>query len=224
MRYSDVRETRSEHVLPVLKALFERVVVGLSPACTQLDDDAAAQMVEAIGQAHGSCLLLDEAALKADWLSALHQLLGSGAAHPRIRGRACRLLLEQRALADGELARRANLALSTSVEPSQAAQWIEGLVAGEKLLLVHQQELLATLDDWLGALADEVFQSQLPLLRRAFSGLSSPERRAVAQRLKQARPAGQPGPASQQAEVQLDQAKVAQVLPVLAHILGVSHV
>lgn len=223
VRYSDVRETRAEHVLPVLKGLFERVVVGMPPACTQLDDDAAAKMIDAIGHAHAACLLLADAVLKPDWLAALHTLLDAHAVHPRIRGRACRLLLEQRVLAEGELAQRASLALSASVEPAQAAHWIEGLVAGEGLLLVHQEELLRTLDAWLSSLHDDVFQAQLPLLRRAFSGLAAPERRAVAQSLKsQAGGARRPNAPTQSQT--FDETKVAQLLPVLAHILGVSHV
>lgn len=224
VRYSDVRETRAEHVLPALKGLFERVVAGLLPACTQLDDDAAATLVAAIGHAHAACLLLDDATLKADWLEALHGLAASDAAHARIGGRACRLLLEQHALAEGELERRASLALSVAAEPARAAQWIEGLVAGEGLLLVHQEELLATLDTWLAGLGDETFQVQLPLLRRAFSGLKAPERRAVAQRLKSERRASSPQRPQQPAGEPLDEARAARVLPVLAHILGVPHV
>ncbi|HWZ89565.1 MAG TPA: DUF5682 family protein, partial [Polyangiaceae bacterium] len=126
-RYGDVRETDSQLVLPVLTGLFERVVVGLSAACTQLDHDAAATLVVGVGRAHAACLLLDDAAIKADWLGALRTLLESSAVHPRLRGRSCRLLLEQRQLADGELDRCARLALSPAVDPAHAAQWLEGL-------------------------------------------------------------------------------------------------
>jgi hypothetical protein len=219
-RYSDVRETRAEHVLPVLEALFERVIVGLAPACSQLDDEAAGQMIHALGLTHAACLLLDDAELKSEWLAALRGLMTGGGAHPRIRGRTCRLLLEQRELADGELATRASLELSRSVAPEHAAQWIEGLVAGDGLLLVHQEELLSMLDTWLGALADDAFQEQLPLLRRAFSGLQPGERSTVAQRVKR----GESSPKSHRTPTRaLDEANVARVLPVLAQILGVDH-
>lgn len=224
VRYGDVRSTRTDHVRPVLEALFERVIVGLPPACTQLDDDAAAQMIEALGDAHKACLLLDEAALLEEWLATLRALLDAAAAHARIRGRACRLLHQQRALAAGELARQASLALGIGVEPAHATQWIEGLVAGEGLSLVHEEELLATLDDWLSALADDTFQAQLPLLRRGFAGLEAPERRAVAQRIKSSRPGASRRVDESHGGRDLDDAKVALVLPVLAQILGVNHV
>jgi hypothetical protein len=223
VRYGDVRATRAEHVLPVLRALFERALVGLLPACTQLDADAAAEMLTACNRAHAACMLLDDASMKGEWLDALGALMRSDPVHPRIRGRATRLLLEHKALADGELEQRASLALSTAIAPEDAASWIEGLVAGEGLLLVHQTELLAALDAWLNRLADEPFNAQLPLLRRAFSGLSAPERRAIASQLKRgltvdgdrARRAG--------LEAALEPEWVSKVTPVLAHILGVAH-
>jgi hypothetical protein len=220
VRYGDVRETKSEHVRPVLKTLFERVVVGCLPACTQLDDDAASALVAAIGTAHAACLLLDEPELKRDWLGALSGLTRVEAVHPRIRGRACRLLLEQRVLEPAALLALASLALSASVEPARAAQWIEGLVEGEGLLLLHQTELLQALDTWLRGLGDELFRAQLPLLRRAFSSLSPAERRGFAQQVKSADPAGVPLLSVGEG---LDRARAERVLPVLAHILGVEH-
>src|SRR5262249_29635923 len=149
VRYSDVRETRGDHLIPVIRALFERVVVGLVPACMQLDDDAAAAMIAALGGAHAACPLLDHAAVKPDWLRGPGKLAGAAGVHAGIGGRACRLLLEQKVLSPEELARRAALALGGAVDPADAARWIEGLVAGEGLLLVHEEGLLATLDEWL---------------------------------------------------------------------------
>jgi hypothetical protein len=224
VRYSDVRETRGADLLPVIKALFERIVVGLVPACRQLDDDAAAAMIEALGSAHSACLLLDDPSVKPDWLEALGRLADAAGVHARIGGRACRMLLEQKLLSQEELSRRTALALGRAVDPADAARFIEGLVAGEGLLLVHQEELLATLDDWLASLADDVFQAQLPLLRRAFSGLSPTERRSVAERVKRKKGTGAAAAGPRTGGEPLDEARAARVLPVLARILGGSHV
>jgi hypothetical protein len=219
VRYSDVRATRGEHLLPVIKALFERIVVGLVLASTHLADDAAAAMILAIDGAQAACLLLDDPTIKSDWLEALGKLADAPGVHARIGGRTCRILLEQRVLSREELARRAALALGRAVDPADAARWIEGLVAGEGLLLVHQEELLVTLDEWLASLADDVFQAELPLLRRAFAGLSPIERRQVAERVKQKGGPGRPKAVRSDAEA-LDEARAARVLPVLARILG----
>lgn len=219
VRYGDVRGTRAEHVRPVLTALFERVIVGVVPACCQLDDEAAAAMVAALTRAHGACLLLDDRALKDDWLAAIAQLSERAAVHARMRGRACRMLLEHDALTQDALATRTSLALSSGTDPTEGARFIEGLVEGEGLRLAHQQALLCTLDGWIATLPDEAFRAQLPLLRRAFSSLTPSERRAVAERIKRATTAG--ADAARGAAPDLDPARAAHVLPVLARILGV---
>jgi hypothetical protein len=219
IRYSDVRETKADHLRPVLQALFERAWVGAVPACSQLDDEAAASMVHALGSAQAACMLLDDAALAREWLATLRALADHAAVHPRIRGRACRWLLGQQALSVSELSERASLALSPSLDPAQAAAWIEGLIEGEGLLLVHQAELLQCLDAWLRQLSEAAFQAQLPLLRRAFAALTPAERRKVASVIKLG-----DAPHSRvrsPAQAALDPARVERVLPVLAHILGV---
>jgi hypothetical protein len=219
IRYGDVRETKAEHLRPVMNALFERALVGVLAACSQLDDEAAASMLAALSGAQAACMLLDDAALQSEWLRCLRTLADAEPVHARIRGRACRWLLGQRALTESELSERASLALSPSLEPARAAAWIEGLIEGEGLLLVHQTELLRCLDAWLRQLSDTAFQNQLPLLRRAFAALSPAERRKVAGVVKIEAPAQSPVLAPAQAD--LDASRVARVLPVLAHILGV---
>ena len=221
IRYGDVRESRVEHLRPVLHALFERALVGAVPACSGLDDEAAASMIAALSGAQAACMLLDEPALQREWLTMLRALADAEAVHARIRGRACRWLLGLRVLSEADLAGRASLALSSSIEPARAAAWIEGLIEGEGLLLVHQTELLRCLDTWLRQLTDAAFQAQLPLLRRAFAALSPSERRRVAGVIKVEDTPERRQPAPVQAD--LDAARVERVLPVLAHILGVDY-
>ncbi|HEX6241708.1 MAG TPA: DUF5682 family protein, partial [Polyangiales bacterium] len=221
-RYGDVRGTRAEHVLPVLHALFERIVVSLAPACAQLDDDAVAAMVAAIGRAHQACLLLEDQSLCGDWLDALAKLAAGAQSHARVRGRGARLLFEQGRLESAELLRHASLALSASVEPARAAQWIEGLMEGEAMLLVHQTELLGVLDSWVVQLPAPAFQAMLPLLRRAFSSLSPAERRSVARGVR-TRGGASGQVASSAAAERLDPARMKRIVPVLAQVLGVDH-
>jgi hypothetical protein len=96
------------------------------------------------------------------------------------------------------------------------------LVAGEGLFVVHNEELVATLDTWLGSLSNEVFQAELPLLRRAFSSFAAAERRALAQKLRRA---GAPGAARGRAPgADFDRERARRVLPVLAAVLGVEDV
>ena len=60
-----------------------------------------------------------------------------------------------------------------------AAAWLDGFLAGEALLLLHSDELLAIVDEWLASAADEAFEDLLPLVRRTFSRYQPSERRQI---------------------------------------------
>ncbi len=61
LRYGDVRGTDTHALSDVAAALAERVFVGLPPACTALDSDAAEQMRGHVDAVHTSVGLLGEA-------------------------------------------------------------------------------------------------------------------------------------------------------------------
>ncbi|HKE17107.1 MAG TPA: DUF5682 family protein [Kofleriaceae bacterium] len=225
VRYGDVRGTRSEQVRPVLAGLFARALVGLPGACVQIGDDAAAALAASIDGAHEAILLLDDPALRAEWLDLLASLVERDPVHALLRGRFCRRLLEGARLGGDELARMAALALSPAVDPARAAAWIEGLVGGSGLVLAHLAVVWTVLDGWLSGLAADAFARVLPLLRRAFSGFAPAERRQMGGAVARLRPgaAGAGGGAAGRREREIDEARAALVLPVLAHILGVPH-
>jgi len=226
-RYGDVRGTRAERVLPVYDGLFERALVGLPSACASLDDDAAAGLVASIGHVQDSVALLNRDDQRDEWLATLRRLADRETIHGLVRGRCCRLLLEAHALDDAELRRLAGLALSPVVPAEQAAAWIEGVVQGPGLLLLHQDDLWRALDAWLSELLPDAFTALLPLLRRAFSGFHGPERRAMGEKVARLR-SGHHGTVGAAFSTSagpdlstLNQDRARLVLPVLAHILGV---
>ena len=223
-RYGNVRQTRAEQVLPVIDGLFERVLVGLPGACASLDDDAAQQMVESIDHVQESVSMLNREEQVTDWQHALRQLSDRESVHGLVRGRCCRLLLEQKVLDEEELQRLARLALSPVTEAPQAAAWVEGVLRGSGLQVLHQDSLWMALDGWLSELADDVFIALLPLLRRAFSGFQPPERRAMGEKVKHLRSLPQPMTRhgrEMQGHIVLNQQRADSVLPGLAQILGV---
>jgi hypothetical protein len=225
-RYGDVRETRPEDVAPVLQGIFERIVVGLPGACASLDDAAAVAMAESLAAVQESLDLLDRADLQVEWREALTRLLDADTVHGRVRGLACRLLLDRGALDTAELGRRASLALSFAVPARAAAAWIEGLLGGSGLLLLHHDGLWGVLDAWLAGLNEDGFREVLPLLRRAFSSFPAPERRKMGEKLKGIGGTGNAGPGDPGVDLSalddLERARADRVLPVLAHILGVT--
>lgn len=221
-RYSDVRGTDASVVLPLLRGMFERAVVELPVAATQVDDNAAQDLVKALDDAGAALSLLDDAALTAAWLEALARLAPDEVLHPLVRGRATRQLVEASRLDEAGLERAADLALSRAQGPARAGAWIEGLVQGSGLLLIHQDGLWRALDAWLVGLGDEDFVAVVALLRRAFADFSGAERRAMARRLTRLGPARKAGASDADAVVvALDPERAKKVEPVLAKVLGI---
>jgi hypothetical protein len=219
-RYGDVRRTPTERIAPIVDGLFERILVGLPLAVVSLDEEAAASMTTAIAEVQQALDLLERADEREAWLVALAGLMSRNAAHPMVRGYSTRLLLEAARIEDAELGRVAGLELSLAVPPLDAAGWLSGLLRGNGFLLVHHQAVWAALDGWLAALSVEQFPDMLPLVRRAFSGFSTAERRAMAERI--AKPAAQARAATTVADLSdIDLTRAAAVLPVLARVLGV---
>jgi hypothetical protein len=224
VRYGDVRRTPAEHLEPVITGLFERIVIGLLPACLSLDDGAAAAMLAAIDDVQAALDVLDRADQRERWGEALRHLVDrDDDVHGLLRGRSCRLLFEQQRIDGTELARLAGLALSPAVAPIRAAAWIEGLLRGSGQVLLHQDGVWVALDGWLTDLTAEGFREMLPLLRRSFAGFAAGEREAMGRRVRSLRQAGAARQRPGAPKTRLDARRAEMVLPVLAHLLGVPY-
>src|SRR5207237_2856445 len=140
-----------------------------------LNDDAAAEMVTRINHTHSAVSTLDREDLREPWLAALVKLAADESLHGLIAGRSHRILFDEQKLTPETLATSLSRALSRAAAPQQAAAWLEGFLSGSGLLLLHQQELWALLDQWVGSLNPDHFTAILPLLRRTFSTFPSPE-------------------------------------------------
>lgn len=222
-RYGNVRETRTEQIMPVIDGLFERVVVGLPGACASLDDDAAQAMLESINHVQESVSLLNREDQQREWQKVLRQLIDRDSIHGLVRGRCCRLLLEQKILDEEELQRLARLALSPVTPAPHAASWVEGVLHGSGLQLLHLDGLWVALDSWLSELSEDVFVTLLPLLRRAFTGFHAPERQKMGEKVKHLRTRPQVGAKpGMKTDIPLQRERADMVLPILAHILGVN--
>jgi hypothetical protein len=221
-RYGDVRGLSAAPVLALFDGIYQRVLVGLPNACASLDDDAAAAMANALAQAHEAVALLDRADLTGAWFDAMAGLAERDAAAPLVRGYAARLAHDKGRLGRDDLVRLAGRALSRAVAPNEVAAWLEGLLRGGAILLMHADDLWAVLDGWLVGLDADALDAVLPLLRRAFSSFSGPERRSMGELVRTLRGGGRRASASARATA-IDERRAALVLPVLAHILGVPH-
>jgi Family of unknown function (DUF5682) len=215
IRYGNVRGTDAASVRQVVDGLIARVCVGLGAACASLDDDAAAEIAQLLDGTDGAVSLVDDASYRASWHAALASLTEQASLHGLVAGRACRLLVDARAVPAEEATRWMSLALSGGSQPATAAAWVEGFLRQSGVILLHDDTLFGVLDDWVDGLAPGAFEAVLPLLRRTVSTFSAPERRALGERAK--------GTAERRTthRAGLDPERADSVVPILAKILGV---
>ncbi|WP_034516068.1 DUF5682 family protein [Actinomadura rifamycini] len=213
LRYGDVRGTSRDRLRAVVDGLLARIRVGLAPALTGLDEDAARAALEHVDAVHGALALLGDESRLARWRRALERLVARPEGlHGLVEGRVTRLLLDAGVLDDapGRMAR----AVSAGVPPARAAAWVEGFLSGGDLsggglILMHDEGLLRLVDAWLADLPAAAFTDVLPLLRRTFATFSAAERRSIgarARRLHDPRPAR---PGASPAGVDPDRAEAA---------------
>ena len=216
-RYGNVRQTDVGMVEQVLKGLIPRAAIGLPGACSALDDDAAQTLRDAIAATHQAVRLLADETLRAAWLQALERVALLPNAHGLVCGLAARLLFDEQAASVEGTALHMSQALSPGHEPALAAAWLEGFLNQSGLVLLHDGQLWALVDGWLTTLTEERFRQILPMLRRAFSGFSAPERRQLGERA--ARPDNPLVPSG--ALPDWDNERAERVLPLFRQLLGV---
>jgi hypothetical protein len=215
-RYGTVRKTDATLITAVVEGLLPRIFVGLPPACSSLDDEAAAQMTGRITSLTLAVRLLEHVELMAGWTAALGRVLDRADVHGLIAGRTARILLDVGAVDPGDVARRLGLAFSRANDPNQAAAWLQGFLQGSGLVLVTDDRLWDLVDGWLCDLRGNDFDVLLPLLRRTFSELPLGERRQISDRVKAV-----PGQFRGATTVDdIDPTRAAMVEPVLRLLLG----
>ena len=179
LRYGNVRRTDTQQVAQVVQQLVPRLSIGLPAACTGLDYDAAKPLLASIEATHQAIRLLENPAHEADWYAALAAVQRNAATNGLLAGAAARLLFDARQADADATATALGLALAPAQPTDYATAWIEGFLRGSGLLLIHHRELFDLLDTWLSELAEATFREIVPLLRRAFTDFSLPERRQI---------------------------------------------
>jgi hypothetical protein len=214
LRYGDVRRTDVAGLSRVTAGLLGRICAGLPAAVGSLSDEAARELRGHLDGVHAAIGLLDDEALRDRWLSTLAAVADRADLHGLLAGRLARLLHDAGRLDTAEVRRRMRLPLTVGTPPAHGAAWVEGFLAGGGLLLVHDDTLLALLDDWLADIEAETFTDVLPLLRRTFGSFATGERRAIGEKVNGAASTAEAEP------VALDHDRGATVLPTLSVLLG----
>ncbi|NNJ62592.1 MAG: hypothetical protein HKP61_16930 [Dactylosporangium sp.] len=233
LRYGDVRNTDTGALREAATGLVTRICVGLPGALCGLDERAARAMRERVDAVHASIGLLDDAEAATRWRETLGSLAAvertpsdrtapgaPGTPHGLLAGRLNRLLLDGGVLDADEARRRMRLTLTIGVPAEYAAAWVEGFLAGDGRLLVHDERLLHLVDEWITSIPQASFTEVLPLLRRTFSGYSAPERRMIGER---AAHLGRGGGYEQPGAEPIDADRGGPMLVTVARLLGWPH-
>ncbi len=223
MRYGTVRQTSGTAQFDfkafneILDGMVTRICIGLPLACASLDDAAADAMLSLIESTQESLDLLQNESWLTSWRQVLLRLADQGGLHGLIAGRCTRMLFDVGMLDAEEVAKRLGLALSPGNGPEASATWLAGLLRGSGLLLLHDAKLWSILDGWVRDLSADHFITVLPLLRRAFSAFTPPERRQMGELVVRGVKKSH-GPA----DLAVDEERANAVLPQLARLLGLS--
>jgi len=217
-RYGSVRNFDTAVVARVLDGVIVRAGIGLPPACASINEDLALALRGQLLGAHAAIALRQDEALAASWRQALVMVARSHSAHALLRGAACRLLFDEKAIGGEEVTRHLSMNLSMATDALQASAWLDGFLNRNALVLLHDAAVWGLVDDWVATLSPEHFVSVLPLVRRTFAAFPAADRHDLGLRAAKgagkaaARPAGAPW----------HEERAALVLPILSKILGVA--
>ncbi len=217
-RYGNVRRTDTAQVARVVHQLVPRLCIGLPAACVGLDYDAARPLLARIEATHQAIRLLQQPEHEADWYAALAAVQRNTASNGLLAGAAARLLFDAQQADADTTATVLGLALAPAQPTEYATAWIEGFLRGSGLLLIHHRELFGLLDTWLGSLGEDSFRETVPLLRRAFTDFSLPERRQLLELAGQ----DMAKPTASTEAMKIDWERGKRVLPGLRVLLGVA--
>lgn len=189
-RYGDVRGTDASSLEAVTRAVLVRGCAGMPAAAANVDAQVARTLRTTIDEVQDVIGLLDEQAATL-WNGALRSALATRSLPGLLAGRITRMLLDAGELDRDDAASRLSRALSQGTQAEEQAEWIEGFLAGDILLLSYDNTLLEVLNEWLARIGDQAFVDVLPALRRAFGQWPSPQKTDLA---RQIRDLGSPTP------------------------------
>ena len=178
-RYGDARGTDAAGLGVVFDELVVRVVAGLPRAVRGLDAEAARRMVERLSDVQAALGIVDHPARRVAYPDVLELLADAARVHGLIQGRATRLLHDGGRWPPEHVERRLGRALTPGTPAADGAAFVEGFLAGSGTVLLHDAQLLAAVDGWVGSLQPDAFEAVVALLRRTFGAFEPAERRQL---------------------------------------------
>lgn len=184
-RYGNVRKTDADLVLGIVDSMITRICVSLPAACTAVNEDAAAHLLELFSAMNDAVNVLQQKDITAQWQSTLTIIANSKNTSPVIAGYSTRLLADHKLVEGDTLVQAFYFAMSTATAPAMAAAWLEGFLKGSGTILLIDNDLWSVINNWVEQLGEDSFTQVLPLLRRTFANFSKPERKKLGEKAKQ---------------------------------------
>ncbi len=174
--YGDTRGTDTAQVAQIIAELIPRIAVGLPAACLHIVSDVAQDYFKRLTELNRCISILNTPNYTKIWRETLEKIALQNGTYPLISGTCTRLLFDAKAWTTEQTATRLHFGLSQTQDPHLSVTWLEGFTHGSGQILVYHTELWAIIDEWLLGLDETQFTDLLPLMRRAFSHFTPPER------------------------------------------------
>lgn len=185
---------------------FTRAVLRVEGASIG-DDEAIAPAREAIRILHE--IAVSQARFDTTlWFQTADALARSERIHAACAGMLAGLLYLAERLDEEAVVTLVGLRLSNTVEPRAGAEFLEGFLSVNALVLVKNRAVVGALDAFLQAIPPDRFRDVLPVVRRAFSGLGATERRYLLENLLALRALGEHATTAKQVLAQKDVEKL----------------
>ena len=179
LRYGTAREMPTEGLGALIEGLVDRTVLGLPYSVRDLEADAA-------GALRGTLVAFDQALARhdggarlPDWFRVLGQVATDDHAAPLLMGFATRRLSDSGSWSEAQVSAALASSLSPGFPLSRAAGWLEGFLGDAGIVLLHDPQLFALIDEWLVSLSEEDLLEALPLFRRATSHFTDHHRARI---------------------------------------------
>jgi hypothetical protein len=220
-RYGNVRKTDADLVFGIVSSLITRICISLPPACTSVNEDAAAHLLELFFNLNDAVSILNDEDISSEWHNTLTDIAFNRSSSPVIAGYSTRLLYDFKIVSGEKLMKAFSFSMSAATPPSVAAAWLEGFLKGSGTVLLIDTHLWDIIDSWVETLDADSFTHVLPLLRRTFSGFSRPERRKLGEKVKAGKStySGISIPSQEEA---FDHERAKLGLPVVFQLLGMN--
>lgn len=215
-RYGNVRKTDLDTVTLILTTVFYRILAGLPLSCTGINEEQSATLVEKIKQVTASVALLEDLELREAWTETVKKIVALQHAAPMVQGCCCKVLYDAGSLDNETMANEFSKALSTSNSPDFSANWLEGFLNDAATVLILDDTIWDTVNNWMLALEETTFQEIVPLLRRTFAVYSNVEKNKIAARASR----GGQKQTSVNSITDIDVERAEKILPLMELLMG----